>query len=247
VTKILVFIIILFSSYLGAQNVVIDTIKEKTQTIRKNIIVDRNTTIELKPFDKNFKEKYRSKDFVYVEKPAKKTLWDDFKEWLSRQFGESNSEVSGALIDTIFRIGAFIIILIVVILIVRMIMNKEGRWIFGRNSDKKIIQYSEIEKNIHTTDFEKLIQQTMATGEKRLSIRYYYLWLLKKMSDKEIIVWDIEKTNSDYLYEIKDEIKKEEFKYTSYLYNYIWYGEFDLDDSTFDKAINTFKKAIKSA
>jgi hypothetical protein len=130
-------------------------------------------------------------------------------------------------------------------MIVKAIMNKEGQWIFGKNSDKKMINYDEIEKNIHLVDFEKLIQNSLQSGEKRLTIRFYYLWLLKKMSEKQIIIWDVEKTNSDYLYEIEDQSLKDEFAYLSYLYNYIWYGEFELDDEAFAKAQSTFEKSIK--
>jgi hypothetical protein len=69
--------------------------------------------------------------------------------------------------------------------------------------------------------------------------------MLKKLSEKQIIEWDVEKTNSDYLYEIKDEAQKEDFAYLSYLYNNIWYGEFELDEATFAKAKNAFEKSIK--
>ena len=70
------------------------------------------------------------------------------------------------------------------------------------------------------------------------------------MSEKGIIEWDIEKTNSDYLYEIKNETRRDEFAYLSYLYNYIWYGEFELDEATFEKAKTappTLKKIKKAS
>jgi hypothetical protein len=66
------------------------------------------------------------------------------------------------------------------------------------------------------------------------------------MSEKQIIEWDAEKTNSDYVYEIKNEQFKNNFNYLSYLYNYIWYGEFDIDDVTFEKAKASFEKTIQS-
>ena len=72
------------------------------------------------------------------------------------------------------------------------------------------------------------------------------MWLLKKLAANEIIVWDLEKTNSDYLYEIKNQASKDEFEYLSYLYNHIWYGEFDIDQETFDKAKTAFEKSIKN-
>jgi hypothetical protein len=63
--------------------------------------------------------------------------------------------------------------------------------------DVKKLKIEDIEKNLHLIDFEKLIQETLKKGESRLAIRYYYLWLLKKMTEKNVIVWDLEKTNSD--------------------------------------------------
>jgi len=125
-------------------------------------------------------------------------------------------------------------------------MNGEGRWVFGKSSDKKVINYDEIEKNLHLVDFEKLIKEATKSGENRLLIRYYYLWLLKKLSEKELIDWDVEKTNSDYLYEIKSEKLRDEFAYLSYLYNYIWYGEFVLEEKTLAKSVKSFEKTIKS-
>lgn len=131
-------------------------------------------------------------------------------------------------------------------LIVKAIINKEGQWIFGKNSNKRTVYYSDIEKNIHLLDFEKLIKESLESGEKRAAIRYYYLWLLKIMAQNNYIEWDIEKTNSDYLYELQRPAHREEFTYLSYLYNYIWYGEFEIDETTFNKAQSRFKKAIKT-
>ncbi|MNG25700.1 hypothetical protein D3C84_1105960 [compost metagenome] len=91
-----------------------------------------------------------------------------------------------------------------------------------------------------------MIQESIQNGEKRLAIRYYYLWLLKVMAQNNYIEWDIEKTNSDYLYELKSPANREDFTYLSYLYNYIWYGEFEMDETTFTKAENRFKKSIKT-
>ena len=91
---------------------------------------------------------------------------------------------------------------------------------------------------------EKLIKQANANGEYRLTVRYYYLWMLKQFSDKEIIRWDIEKTNSDYQYEIKDATLKEEFNYLSYLYDYCWYGEFDINKEQIQQIEKAFAKTI---
>ena len=130
--------------------------------------------------------------------------------------------------------------------IVKAIINKEGKWVFGKSSDKSIIPVTDIENNIYEADFKSLIASAEGENNYRLAIRYYYLWLLKNLSQSEIIEYDVEKTNSDYYYEINSDELKKEFSYTSYLYNYIWYGEFDIDQNQFLKAKTAFNKFLDS-
>lgn len=215
----------------------------------KDIKID-TSTIETRSFEENFKDNYQDSDYIYEQAVKESNWWDRFKKWLAdffkNLFNLSSDTVSGKVVDILIKSLAVLLIVFVIYLIVKSIMNDEGQWIFGKSSDKKVIHYEDVEKNIHLVDFEKLIKETLKSGEQRLSIRYYYLWLLKKMSDKNMIEWDIEKTNSDYLYELKEPLFKSDFEYVSYLYNYIWYGEFELDEPTFEKAKSAFEKIIKS-
>lgn len=215
----------------------------------KDIKVD-DSIISTQKFGPNFKQKYKSDDFVYEVKAPEKGLWERFKEWLAfwlkKTFSISDVETSISIVGIIIRVVSILIICYVIYLIAKLILNKEGQWIFGKSTTKKIIEHDDIERNLKYVDFEKLIKDTLNAGDKRLAIRYYYLWLLKKMSEKNIIDWNAEKTNSDYLYEIQGENLKKDFKYVSYLYNYIWYGEFELDDATFEKAKKSFEDTIKS-
>lgn len=222
--------------------------KEEISTVTQNEIAIDTNAVELQVFPKDFKKKYTDSAFIYEYKTPEKNAWDRFKEWLASGirniFNLGSDHISMQFVEILLKVIAGLILIFVIYLIVKALLDKEGKWIFSRNS-KKIINYDEIEKNLHLVDFEKLILKTLQSGEKRLSIRYYYLWLLKKMADKHLIVWDIEKTNSDYLYEIKSQARKDEFAYLSYLYNYIWYGEFDMDEETFTKAKKSFESSIK--
>lgn len=240
-TKYLVLFLLLFS---------IPSFAQDTLTVSKHEIqVDSSAMEEIK-FNDDFKEKYSADDFIYESKVKESNAWDRFKEWLydlfERIFNSSSRENTEDIVEIILKVLAAAIIIFVIYLIVKAIMNGEGNWVFGKSSDKKVINYEEIEKNIHLVDFEKLIKETLKKGENRLAIRYYYLWVLKIMSAQQLIEWDVEKTNSDYLYEIKNTSIKSQFEYVSYLYNYIWYGEFDLDEVTFIKAKKAFDYLINS-
>lgn len=198
--------------------------------------------------DDGFKKKYDDDDFVYEKKPKAKTWWDRFwegvrhvLEWLFSSNGKEES-TSGLIFK---RILAVIVIVFLIYMIVRAILNKEGMWIFGR-SRKKISAHDITEEDIHQMDFRKLTAETKQAGDYRLAVRYYFLWLLKRMSDREIIDWHWEKTNSDYLYEIKNQDLRKDFEYLTYVYDYSWYGDFPLDEKAFLKAERTFQKTLNT-
>jgi len=202
-------------------------------------------------FEKDFQENYSDSDFIYESKAKEKGAWQRFRERLRRIyesiFGFKTSDQTDKAIDLTIYTLALLLTIVVIYLIAKAIMKDEGKWIFGRSSDKKLITYDELEQSLLETNFRDLIADSEKKGEQRLTIRYYYLWLLQSLSENGHIQWDIEKTNSDYANEIKDIQLKKDFQYLSYLYDYIWYGEFEVDQSTYDKAKASFNKTIRSA
>jgi hypothetical protein len=222
--------------------------------IKKNIFTDRdlkidNDSIIKVSFKNNFKEKYQGDEFIYKTELDQKNVFDKLMQWLqdklSQLFNFGVNDTSINIIGIVLKTIGILIIIFVIYLIVKSILNKEGQWIFGKNSDRNILNYDDIEKNLTTTNFENLISQTLKNRQNRLTVRYYYLWLLKMMIAREIIVWDVEKTNSDYIQEIQNDTFKEEFIYLSYLYNHVWYGEFEVNNDTFEKSKTAFETAIQ--
>lgn len=213
-------------------------------------IEEESEAIERFYFEKDFQKNYTNSDFIYESKAKEKGAWERFRERLRRLyeslFGFKTSDQADKAIDITIYSLALLLTIGVIYLIVKALMNDEGKWIFGRSSDKKLVTYDELEQSLLETNFQKLIADSEKNGSQRLTIRYYYLWLLKSLSEKGHIEWDIEKTNSDYAQEIKDSQLKKEFEYLSYLYDYIWYGEFEVDQPTYDKAKAAFNKTIKS-
>lgn len=205
--------------------------------------------IEKRGFE-NLNEKYNGDEFIYERAVENSGWWTRFKQWLSDIFKDLfnfNSDAQASdFTDIALKVFYVVIFLLVVFFIVKAIINKEGNWVFGKSSDKTIIPVTDIENNIYEADFKSLIISAEQEQNYRLAIRYYYLWLLKSLSKAEIIAYDVEKTNNDYYLEIKDAFTKKEFSYTSYLYNYIWYGEFDIDDHQFQKAKDAFTQFLNS-
>jgi len=220
---IFVLIVVLFFSFEGVGNEV-------------------NEVVELRTFEEGFQEKYTGREYRYeggmnwFQKLVQKIL-----NWL-RPGRDVDPNSVLQIVEYIFYT---FIILAVVFIIVKAILNKEGRWIFGKRSDKFTIPFESTEENIYETDFNELITKAIKAQNYRLAIRYYYLMLLKKLSDVALIVYDPEKTNADYHNELKTTKIAPDFTYTSYLYNYSWYGEFQMTRPEFQQAENAFNQLLK--
>ena len=93
-------------------------------------------------------------------------------------------------------------------------------------------------------NFKQLVNEASTDLNYRLAVRYYYLWVLKELSAAKFIHYDVEKTNSDYQFELLNTEMKKPFLYTSYLYNYIWYGEFEVNTLEFEKARTAFDQLL---
>ncbi|KAF2516889.1 DUF4129 domain-containing protein [Flavobacterium salilacus subsp. salilacus] len=212
-------------------------------------IADTATVYTQREFRDNFKESYTDNDFQYETKTQAKNAWDRFWEAVGnffRNLFNTGEKSEGSGIGTLLTyLIAGAIVVFAVYMIVRAILNKESVWIFGKSRKNIVVQNIDGE-DIHQMDFPAMIEETIQQANYRLAIRYYYLWLLKELSEREIIQWHYDKTNSDYAYEIKKESLKKQFEYLSYVYDYSWYGEFPINETAFTKVRKAFRETLNT-
>jgi len=192
-----------------------------------------------------FREKYREdQDFNYNQEEGSKTflarLLEKIGRLLKKLFGLSSYGKANNVTLWAVKILSGLVVLVAIYFIIRLLMNHKGRWFFQKKNESIPIDINNVEQLIQSADFEQLIFETEKQGNTRQSIRLYYLWLLKDLKEKELIVWLPEKTNADYLAELKKESLRKQFSYLSYLYNYIWYGEFSITDEDYVVARKAF-------
>lgn len=245
--KFLYSFFIFFITFSNAQEEV-DSLAIST---KENTAFYSTTPPKEKKFESNFQSKYKGDEYNYQPKLENKQLteWQKFKkkisDFFSRLFSFSDDGKAFSNLEIIMKFLGFAIIGFVIFMIVKLLLNKEGGWVFSRNT-KKIKVGTLDQENIHFINFQEVIATAKSNNDFRIATRYYYLWLLKSFSDRAIIEWDIEKTNSDYLLEIKNETLKKEFEFLSYIYDYCWYGEFELTQEDFTKAESHFINAIQN-
>lgn len=216
------------------------------------LLEDKESDIAVLQFDKNFKEKYKKdQNFDYEETKADDSIWQRFKNWLRDLISDFFSAFdvdyeTQSRLTIFYRILSIFTVGILVFYIIRAFVQKDAYWLFKKRSKKVAIPVDDVEKNLTTVHFPTLLSKTINESQYRLAIRYYYLWLLQSLQESKQIEWHIEKTNSDYVAEIKDEKTRENFQYLSYIYNNIWYGEHEITETEFFQAKRSYETTLKT-
>lgn len=226
--------------------------KEKTNSLKHlyEVVPTDTASREVKVWKNDFRKNYLSDPkFRYSTNKAQKSfmarLLEKLANLLQKLFGLGNFDNSQDTIILILRILSGLVILAALYFLIRLFIRHKGRLIFQRKNESVVIDINNTEQLIQMADFEALIAQMELKGDTRQCIRLYYLWLLKDLKDKKLINWLPEKTNADYISELKNELLRKEFIYLSYLFNYIWYGEFKITDNDYLSAKNAFLSYLR--
>ncbi len=127
----------------------------------------------------------------------------------------------------------------VLFIILRLFLS-EGA--FRRQTKASSATEAEVEEEEITadTDFDALISQALRQNNFRLAVRYQYLRALHKLAAKQLLALAPDKTNYQYVREMKDPALQNEFAALTLNYEYVWYGEFSIDTGTYQKIENLF-------
>lgn len=171
--------------------------------------------------------------------PAPKTWWDRFKEWLWRMIEELFSTDGGQIGLSILQ---YVLIGAVIVIIILLVLKNDIRAVFYGKSSSVSIDFKEFNEDIHKINFDELIADAISKNDYRKAVRLHFLKLLKDLTDKNLITWQIDKTNNDYSMELSNSKFSSQFKELALMYEYIWYGDFQLDEHNFKSSINKFKE-----
>ena len=153
------------------------------------------------------------------------SLWDRFWLWFWFKINQLLNTKQGK--TTAWTLLVLFVAGMVALFVFKFMgMNKNG--IFGRRSGKGL-QYSIGSDDINAIDFEEAITAAEANGNYRLSVRLLYLQVLKIISDRGFIDWQINKTNTDYVEEVSNKPWLSAFKELTNTFEYTWYGETFID------------------
>ncbi len=91
-------------------------------------------------------------------------------------------------------------------------------------------------------DYAKLVALAVSKGNYRLAVRYLFLQTLQKLALKGLIQFASDKTNYEYVKELTGKSLKNDFAALTLNYEYVWYGEFEVDELIFNTIQHKFKQ-----
>ncbi|WP_378184904.1 hypothetical protein ACE939_08670 [Aquimarina sp. W85] len=219
------------------------------------ITIDTASTLQPISFDKDKLSEYKkSKDFDYTEIEMEATWWTQFKHWIQEWWHKLLNTVFdiGEVSDTwalILAILPYIVLLFILALIIWLfVKGKVGRILEKKDALENVVLEDD-QEIIKNKNIDQLIENARTAGNYRLAIRYHYLMIIKLLANSQSITLAAQKTNADYLLEIKSLPLQVGFEELTQLYNFIWYGFFAIDTisySQFETKFLQFRNHITS-
>lgn len=202
----------------------------------ESIVYDSNA-IDIRPITKESLEKLKADpEMDYGQSPAAVNLWERFKRWFLNWL----NRLIGAAVSASW--STFLIIILAILSMVYVIMRLLKVDAFGMvySGAKTSPGYGVLDEDIHTMDFEKMINDALQHKQFRLAIRLLFLQSLKLLADQHHILWKPGKTNHDYLQELKAGHLKAGFNDLSFYFEYAWYGNFTVNETMYQKVAKIF-------
>ncbi len=175
-----------------------------------------------------------SRDVPKAQKEKKKKN-SGASSGLSNPFDSINTQFLGSLFQ-------FLAILIAVAAIgygvYRMMQEPRNKRIARDGAE---ITVDNLEAYLHETDLDQFLREALARGDFSQAVRIYFLQIIKQLSESGAIRWSKEKTNRDYLREMRAHPQFETFRGLTRSYERIWYGNMPLDEKMFAELEPGFK------
>lgn len=151
-------------------------------------------------------------------------------EWIAKQIGDAFRAVFGTATAerylNIFLIALFIFVMLG--LLWYLYRKQPG---FFMRSGKKKLGYTVEEDTIYGIDFEAGIDKALERKDYREAVRLLYLQTLKRLSDEGRINWQLYKTPTQYLYEVRSAA----FRQLTHHFLRVRYGNFEATSSLFEE------------
>jgi hypothetical protein len=202
--------------------------EEEQTTQYPDVVVLRSvpdSTVERTKKDKAFAYANDAAYWVKEKKVYRKGFWDYVFDFFT------SSQVR--ILFYVLLIGLAIFVMYrVIVLNNLLVFKRKGVQGFSDDSGAMRPDRDTIDANIQEAINQKNFQ---------IAVRYLYLKTLYELSDRNLIHFHPEATNNQYLNQMSGHKKNKNFQFLTQVYEYIWYGKFQINEQQFSLVHDSFK------
>ena len=179
---------------------------------------------------------------------------DRLRSWISEKFINIINTVFEWLRDLLQQVGVenpnkvakvifySLLVLIIIYALFRIFKLKPGSFF---QSSFQSNNFSPGIDEMERKNYDQLIEDALNEHRLKEAIRYYYLLALQKLHQQNLIEWGDGKTNHEYLQQLESHPVKLPFERISHIYEYIWYGDFPIQDPVIKELQENFSSLNK--
>lgn len=245
---ILLVTVLLFSIDINAQSAQADTTYEVTTVPAESY---DTATDEQTYYPDTLKSEYRTVvyDSMLVINNDKGFYYKRYMDSLLRATGKKDIKPPrritfdgffSSLFTLILWIGAIVLFSF---LIFKLFLSNSP--LFSRNR-KNISVDIDTATDTETNDPDANLRNAIRNGNYRLAVRYLYLQTLMQLYERKFIDISSNKTNYEYVNEVRKQKFANEFASLTLQYEYVWYGEYSLDERLFGQIQEGFTQFNKN-
>ncbi|MBE0571478.1 MAG: hypothetical protein IH618_08030 [Ignavibacteriaceae bacterium] len=202
---------------------------------------DEDLIIDVRLLSDDILDKYKNDpEFDYDGGPEESEDWiTKIKNWINQQLAIlRSSKTYSTLLDYLY----YGLMIAALILIIRGLIKADRRGLLFGKINSNEIKMVESEEDISQINFDELIAAAAEKKDYKLAVRYLFLKSLKLLSEKELIELRNNKTNHQYLSEIKNNRISNAFQIATSRFEWIWYGDFPVDEKVMKSSQNDFNE-----
>jgi hypothetical protein len=166
------------------------------------------------------------------------TWWKALKDQLRRMFADGRNSWYNILYLVLISTG--------LILMIYYLTKSRFRSVFKNRDDAQRVGHI-LDTELPTTSLDVLIAGAIADGNDRLSFRWAYLDLLRKLHDLGLLKLHREKTNRDYKRDMHRHSGSGVFVSLADTFDQIWYGGYPMDERAFNQHRNAMLQMLSES
>lgn len=196
---------------------------------------DSSVVKQLRPPELRERQVFEKVDlgFAKTKENAEEGPFGRFVSWLlEKLFGDTSVEGR----RTMRWVFLWVLVVAGVLMAIWLFRKSEFGSFLQGNTKQAGFNFSDMEEDISQVDFDARARKARQGGDFRLAVRWLYLRQLFLLNEHGRISWQPYKTNMDYASELSASPLLQPFRELSRLYEYVWYGDYPIDEESFVKA-----------